>query len=92
MGGPMPLSSPARWAALALLADTGASLTATELAERLGLPRTSVRDILVRPRRAGWVSTVLAPSDGEFKGRPLYYQITDTGRRALAERTEESDV
>lgn len=85
------MRSPARWAMLQMLADTGAPLTRAELTERTGLNRCTVIDLLKRPRNAGWVTAICVRIEHKFGSHAcLTYQITDTGRRTLAEHAKES--
>lgn len=91
MSGPQPYRSRSRWTVLQVLADATEPLDRKELAARSGLATNNVRDTLIRPRRARWVSTspvVIVTSLGRCE--KLVYTITDLGREVLAEHLKES--
>jgi len=88
MGGPQPSSSSIRWRVLQELAATAEPLTYGQLATLMGSPARTIHSVLVRPRRAGWVTSVSVGRSFP-NGRALRHTITDLGRKALAEHLEE---
>ncbi len=91
MAGPKPLSSPVRWRVLQALAGTGKPLGHRELSALTGAPASTVQEVLLRPRRARWVTATHVPTQGPrgWSVR-LVYEITDLGREQLAARTTDS--
>lgn len=91
MHGPQPMKSPRRWTLLQVMADSDTPLTADQLAGHVGLSSHAVRDLMRRPRIAKWVTITQPASEKGSWPNPAYqYEITDLGRRVLAEHAEES--
>jgi DNA-binding MarR family transcriptional regulator len=75
---------PARWILMEALADSGAPVWRRDLAERTGVPYTTVADALRSPVRCGWVALTKEPHPSGVRGRRrLMYSITEAGRAQL---------
>lgn len=86
-GIPYP-ASPARWKVLKALAEASEPLDRRQLAKVSGVPFGNVRETMLRPARAGWVIWTAVYVHPQ-RTKKFMYEITDLGRRALADHLKE---
>lgn len=86
-GLPYP-QSPARWLIMQALAEADGPLNRRQLADASGISPANVRETMLRPQRAGWVTWQLVYSH-PARTRKLMYEITDLGRKILADHLGE---